>query len=135
MTMLSVTMSDLLAALPLIFIIGWACILLLVHVFTKHTRLTFSLAIIGTLITLLLTLFLGSHPTTIFNDMIAIDGFSVFLNSLFLLSGFAGMALAYDYNRRMDLHRGEYYILILFSISGMMLMAVAAALIGVFLAL
>ena len=67
--------------------------------------------------------------------MLVVDGFAVFLNALFLVSGFAGMALAYDYNRRMDLDRGEYYVLLLFSISGMMLMASAADLIVVFLAL
>ena len=45
------------------------------------------------------------------------------------------MALAYDYVKRMGLERGEYYTLLLFSISGMMLMAQAADLIIVFLAL
>ena len=135
MTMMSFTMNDFLAILPLIFIIAWACMLLLVHVFSKQTRVTFTLSLIGTLIGLLLTLLVGSHPKPVFNNMVVVDGFSVFLNSLFLISGFAGMALAYDYNRRMELHRGEYYILILFSISGMMLMAVASDLIVVFLAL
>jgi len=60
---------------------------------------------------------------------------SVFLNALFLVSGLAGLALAYEYNKRMGLDRGEYYVLLLFSISGMMLMASAADLIVVFLAL
>ncbi|MBU2612036.1 MAG: NADH-quinone oxidoreductase subunit N, partial [Chloroflexi bacterium] len=41
----------------------------------------------------------------------------------------------YGYLKRMDLERGEYYVLMLFSISGMMLMAQAADLIVIFLAL
>ncbi len=135
MTTMSVTMTDFLSILPLIFIIAWACLLLLLHVFIRRTRLTFTLAAVGTLLALLITLLQGSQSITAFNGMLVVDGFSVFLNSLFLVSGFAGMALAYDYNQRMNLHRGEYYILLLFSISGMMLMAVAADLIVIFLAL
>ena len=67
--------------------------------------------------------------------MVVVDGFAVFLNVLFLGSGLAGIALAYDYLKRMGIERGEYYILLLFSISGMMLMAYAFDLIVVFLAL
>jgi NADH-quinone oxidoreductase subunit N len=46
-----------------------------------------------------------------------------------------GVMLAYGYIKRMGIERGEYYTLMLFSISGMMLMAQAADLIVVFLAL
>jgi NADH-quinone oxidoreductase subunit N len=67
--------------------------------------------------------------------MVALDGFSVFVNALLLVSGLLGVALAYGYVKRMGIDRGEYYILLLFSISGMMLMAQAADLITVFLAL
>jgi NADH-quinone oxidoreductase subunit N len=45
------------------------------------------------------------------------------------------VALAYNYMRRLGLERGEYYVLLLFSIAGMMLMAQAGDLIIVFLAL
>ena len=45
------------------------------------------------------------------------------------------IALAYGYVKRMGIERGEYYTLMLFSVTGMMLMAQAADLIVVFLAL
>ncbi len=57
--------------------------------------------------------------------MVVLDGFSIFVNALLLLSGLLGIALAYGYIKRMDLERGEYYTLLLFSITGMMLMAQA----------
>jgi NADH-quinone oxidoreductase subunit N len=56
-------------------------------------------------------------------------------NILLLISGLLGIALAYGYTQRMGIERGEYYTLLLFSVSGMMLMAQAADLIIVFLAL
>jgi NADH-quinone oxidoreductase subunit N len=43
--------------------------------------------------------------------------------------------LSYDYLTRLGIQRGEYYVLLIFSISGMMLMAMAADLIVIFLAL
>jgi len=70
-----------------------------------------------------------------FGGMIVVDGFATYLNMLFLGSGLVGIALAYDYNRRMGIDRSEYYYLMMYSISGMMLMAIAADLIVVFLAL
>ncbi len=67
--------------------------------------------------------------------MVIVDGFANFLSCLLLLSGLAGVALAYDYLKRIEIEHGEYYILLLFSIAGMMLMAMAGDLIMVFLAL
>jgi NADH-quinone oxidoreductase subunit N len=57
------------------------------------------------------------------------------VNALLLVSGLLGIALAYGYIKRMGIERGEYYTLLLFSVTGMMLMAQAADLIIVFLAL
>ena len=67
--------------------------------------------------------------------MVVLDGFSTFVNALLLVSGLLGVALAYGYVKRMGIERGEYYTLLLFSVTGMMLMAQAADLIMVFLAL
>jgi NADH-quinone oxidoreductase subunit N len=70
-----------------------------------------------------------------FGGMIRVDGFSQFLNILVLGSGLVAVMLSYDYLNRLGIQRGEYYVLLLFSISGMMLMAMAADLIVIFLAL
>ena len=67
--------------------------------------------------------------------MVVLDGFSTFVNALLLVSGLLGIALAYGYVKRMGIERGEYYTLLLFSVTGMMLMAQATDLIVVFLAL
>ncbi len=139
--------TDLLALLPLIFLTAWACALLLVDLLIPRERkwITASLAALGLLGALGLAANQGFQAPAVragqgdllraFHDMVVVDGFAVFLNLLFLASGLVGVALAYDYLRRMGLYRGEYYPLLLFSVSGMMLMAVAADLIVVFLAL
>jgi NADH-quinone oxidoreductase subunit N len=135
------TLTDLLhnmnVVLPIAILIAWSCVLLIVDLFIPkgHKGWTALLAALGLLLTMGLTITLAGQATAGFNGMVIKDGFSFFLNILFLGSGLAGITLAYDYIRRMGIERGEYYVLLLFSISGMMLMSQANDLIVVFLAL
>lgn len=131
------TSSDLLAILPLLVVVGSGMLLLLVDLWLPAQRkfITPLLAALGLVIALGVTLSQGGEPRTAFNGMVVVDGFGAFLNVLFLAAGLVGVALAYDYLKRMDMEHGEYYALLLISLSGMMLMAYAHDLILVFLAL
>ena len=131
------TLNDLNTLLPLIFLTAWACLLLLVDLFIPKGRKgwTALLGAAGLATALGLTLSRAGQETVAFSGMVVMDGFSTFLNVLFLASGLLGIALAYDYLKRMGIERGEFYALLLFSITGMMLMAQAADLIVIFLAL
>src|ERR1044071_8132777 len=115
----------------------WACVLLLVDLFIPKDRkgITALLAALGLAITLGFTLAQIGKEEVGFSNMVVLDGFSTFINALLLISGLLGVALAYGYVKRMGIERGEYYTLLLFSVTGMMLMAQAADLIIVFLAL
>ena len=137
-------LSDLNTILPIVLLVVWACMLLLVDLFIprRSKGWTALLAAVGLAAALGLTLAYAGRESTGFCDpnnpgncMVVLDGFSSFLGSLFLASGLFAIAIAYGYLKRMGLERGEYYTLILFSISGMLLMAQAADLIVVFLAL
>jgi NADH-quinone oxidoreductase subunit N len=118
-------------------LVVWACALLLVDLFIPKDRkgVTALLAALGLLVTLGFIIAGAGQPTSGFGGMIMVDGFSNFLSILLLVSGLAGIALAYDYLKRTDLERGEYYTLLLFSIAGMMLMGMATDLIIIFIAL
>ncbi len=131
------TQSDLNTILPTILLVVWACVLLLVDLFIPKGSKgwTALLAAVGLAGALGLTLAQAGWELSGFGGMVVMDGFSSFLNSLFLASGLLAIAIAYGYLKRMGLERGEYYTLILFSISGMLLMAQAADLMVVFLAL
>ncbi len=122
---------------PFAFLTVWACVLLLFDLFIPKERkeITALLAALGLAFTLGFTLTQIGMQQTGFQGMVVADGFSTFVNALLLVSGLLGVALAYGYVRRMGLERGEYYTLLLFSVTGMMLMAQAADLIVVFLAL
>jgi NADH-quinone oxidoreductase subunit N len=130
--------NDLSTIGPLVLLVVWACALLIGDLFIPKDRksLTAGLAAIGLALALGYTLTqIGQEPTSSFSNMVILDGFSVFVNALLLLCGLMGVALSFGYIKRMNLERGEYYTLMLFSITGMMLMAQAGDLIVVFLAL
>jgi NADH-quinone oxidoreductase subunit N len=131
------TQSDLYTILPLITLVVWACALLLVDLFIPKSRKgwTALLAAVGLALSMGLTLAQAGSEASGFGGMVTLDGFSTFLSILFLGSGLLGVAVAYGYLKRMGLERGEFYALLLFSISGMLLMAQAADLIVIFLAL
>ena len=130
-------LDNLIAILPLAVLIFWAVLILLVDLWIPKERksITAILTAVGLALSLALTLVQNGRTTQAFSGMVVVDGFAIFLNVIFLASGLAAVALAYDYLKRMGLERGEYYALLLFSISGMMLMAYASDLIIVFLAL
>ncbi|MGE5375598.1 MAG: NADH-quinone oxidoreductase subunit N [Bacteroidota bacterium] len=123
--------------LPLALLVVWACVLLVADLFIPKERksLTAGLSALGLAVTLGFTLSQMGQEAVGFQGMVILDGFSVFVNSLLLLCGLMGIALSFGYIKRMNLERGEYYTLMLFSIAGMMLMAQAGDLIVVFLAL
>lgn len=130
-------MQDLNVILPMAALIVWSCILLLVDLIIPSERkgITAFLAAVGLVFCIGLAVTQLGQTSTGFSGMVIRDGFSSFLNILFLSSGLVGIALAYDYIKRLGKDRGEYYILLLFSISGMLLMSQANDLIVVFLAL
>jgi NADH-quinone oxidoreductase subunit N len=69
------------------------------------------------------------------NPMIVVDNFVTFLNITFLLTGVLTVLVSVRYLRRTGLERSEFYMLMLFSIGGMMLMGMSNDLILTFLAL
>lgn len=131
------TTTDLISILPLMILVGWACILLLLDAFITGDKegWTAIFAALGLAVVLGFSVAQFGQEYRTFNNMIVVDGFARFLNVIFAGSGIVAIGLAYDYLKRMDLDRGEFYALLMFSISGMLLMSMAADLIVIFLAL
>jgi len=134
---MNLTPTDYEVLTPYIILTVWACVLLIVDLFIPKDRkgTTAMLSALGLAVTLGFTIAQIGKEATGFNNMVTLDGFSTFVNALLLVSGLLGVALAYGYVKRMGIERGEYYTLLLFSVTGMMLMAQATDLIMVFLAL
>ncbi len=127
--------SDLLPVLPVLIISAWAILLLLIDLFITNKGLTASLSAVGVAFALVVVIARFGSDQVAFNGMIIADTFSDFLQIVILITALLGIAVAYDYLRRMNMERGEYYTLMLFTVAGMLLMSLAGDLILIFLAI
>jgi NADH-quinone oxidoreductase subunit N len=92
---------------------------------------------IGVLVALIPVLTLASDGTTrvMFHGAFVVDNYSLAFTGFFLVVGYVTLLLSYDYIAEGDYYQGEYYVLILTSVLGMMVMASSRDLIGIFVAL
>jgi len=74
-------------------------------------------------------------PYQAIKGMVAVDGFAVFVQAVILGATLLGLLLSAGYLKRERLEAPEFYVLMLCSATGMLLMATANDLIAVFLAL
>ncbi len=114
-----------------------ATLLLVADLFVPKDRkvITAWLAIAGIAVSFILNLGAFNVTDEAFFGMFKIDTFSAFLNMTALLTAFISILLSVDYIKRTGLERGEFYTLILFTTSGVMLMGHANDLIVIFVAL
>jgi NADH-quinone oxidoreductase subunit N len=94
--------------------------------------LTLAIAIMGIIASVGL---MDAQPMALFNDMMVSDAYSNFFNIVFLASLLFTTLASFRYLDREQLQFPEYYLLMLFSALGMMLMVSATDLIVFFIAL
>lgn len=117
------------------------CVLLLLEAFARGATRAFlaPLGVACCAITLGLVVALwgdvGEQGRTIFSGMIIVDRFSLFLTVTFLIGSALTMMLAPAFMREHAFEYGEFYALVLFAASGMVLMVSAGDLTMVFIGL
>ena len=77
----------------------------------------------------------GGASVELYGGLVVVDEFGIFFKVFFLAAGIGIIALAVEYGRERLQHRGEFYGLLLFSILGMNLMAMARELLTAYIAL
>ena len=127
---------------PLITVAGTAMLLMLLELFIPKFIKKWAawIAFIGLALALVQTIILWAAPGATFTPpggtpMLVSDNYALFLNVIFILTGLLTILISVDFLRRTELERPEYYMLMMFSITGMMLMGMANDLILIFLAL
>jgi NADH-quinone oxidoreductase subunit N len=123
--------------LQLLIVFGWATVLLLVDLFVPRdrSRITGYLALLGVVVAAAVGVPLWGSSSITFNDMLALDNYSLALNWIFLLTAAITIVISLGYLGRQGIERAEYYSLILFATGGMMLLAQGTDLIVLFLGL
>ncbi|MBE2183475.1 MAG: NADH-quinone oxidoreductase subunit N [Anaerolineae bacterium] len=125
------------AALPAIIVAAWACVLLLIDfAIPKHRKhVTAWLAAACLVVAFVANLLVYNQTGDSFLGMYVADQFTGFLNLVVLATAFITIMLSIDYIRRVEIERGEYYVLLLFVTAGAMFMVAANDLIMIFVAL
>lgn len=129
---------DFMPVLPEIFVLTLVCCILVVDVFLEQSQrhITYGLAQITLLGAALITLFTYAQApvTTMFGHYIK-DAMGDLLKLFIYLASAVVFLYSRDYLRQRNLFKGEYYILGLFGVLGMMVMVSAHSLLTVYLGL
>jgi NADH-quinone oxidoreductase subunit N len=130
-------LNDIVTVLPpLVLVIGAVVILMAdLAVPSENKVITGWLALIVFVLSFASLTFLWGQTITGFNNMTTTDGYALFLDGLIAAIGVIVVLLTLRYNAERGIQRGEFYPLLLFSASGMMLMAHAVNLLIVFVSI
>jgi NADH-quinone oxidoreductase subunit N len=128
---------NVIALAPQFVIIVAALVVLLAELFggEKQKTLPAWLSLAGVIISAVVLFANWSGEASSFQNMAAADGYSLFLNLVFLTTAGLSILISIEYVAREELASGEYYALFLLATAGMMLMGAATDLIIIFLAL
>ncbi len=127
------------ALAPVLAVLTGAGIALLLDLFLPPGRRSFlgyfSFGTTLVAIALCLPLWRENAPRLAFSDMINVDRFALFFSLVTLVATALSILLAIDYLEQQEIHWGEYYPLVLFTASGMLLLGLANDLVFLFIAL
>jgi len=131
-------MNNLHLAAPEIFLMTATCSVLVVDLFLKSSQryLTYWLTQASLLVTLLISYGqLGAQAQTAFSGGYSVDAMSVSLKSWILVIALFGFLYSRDYVGARKIENGEYYVLGLFGVLGMMIMVSAHNMLTLYLGL
>lgn len=133
----AVLVQSILASLPEIVVVAGACALLILGQLVRKEQGRFlvctSIAVV--LIAALATLMLVGEGRPAYGGMYIADRFAVFFKCIFYLVTVLTFLLSRKYTDIEGIESSEYYVLLLFALSGMMIMASATDLLSLYVGL
>jgi NADH-quinone oxidoreductase subunit N len=131
------------AIAPELILAAGICLVLLVDLFVAEQKRWITSTVAGLvllvatlpIVTLATTGHVSGHPRSLFDGRYVIDNFSLVLKALFLLIGYIVVLLSTGEIEEGNAYPGEYYVLLLSSVAGMVMMCSARDLVSVFIAL
>ena len=130
--------ADLIIAIPEITLFALACLVLIVDAFSDDPLHVWTYRATQASLLLTLVLVLNSYPDTAviaFNGGFISDAMSAVLKTFMCGISFVVFLYSYEYLKEQKSLKGEYFVLGLFAVLGMMIMASAYSLLSVYLGL
>ncbi len=134
---LEVTLLDFYTMLPMLILAVGGMALMLIDLVLKpqHKALGAWLAVLGFIAAGVASFALLGQQGVAFSGMLVVDSYAQVLGLVAIAAGALTVLTSINYLRDRGLARNEYYVLLLFSVGGMVMMAAAHNLIIVFIAL
>ena len=126
---------SLIAVTPEILITTTALLVLLLDLFTQRKGILTGVTLLGIALTFWFTTQLMGEEIVAFNGMFTLDLFGIFFKIIFLLSAALTVLVSARLLTQEGRHVGEYYVLLLSSTLGMMVMASGTDFLSIFLGL
>lgn len=132
------TMPDFMPVVPELFVLAMACVVLVIDLFLKQEQrnVTYYLTQATLIGALVLTLWLDDGTTRLsFGETFVADSMATVLKSFIYLIGIVVFLYSRPYLKARELYKGEYYVLGLFGVLGMMIMVSAYSFLTIYLGL
>ncbi|MBE7556239.1 MAG: NADH-quinone oxidoreductase subunit N [Anaerolineales bacterium] len=125
------------ALAPILTVLGTAALVMICDLIFKDKRFLGYLSLFGLVIAAApcFLMLMEAPPAPSFQNMAVSDGYSLVLDLIFIVTAALSILVSLSYLDHKNMQRGEYYALLLFATSGMMLMGAATDLIIVFMGL
>ena len=122
------------ASVPEIIVIVGACVLLMIAPVRGRRvgPMLFWSSLATVIAAAAATFALAGEPRLVYSGMFVVDDFSVFFKAVFYLATGLCVLMSPRYLEEEDIARGEYYVLLLFALSGMMIMASGLDLLSIY---
>ena len=122
------------ASVPEIIVIVGACVLLMIApILDRRMGPLFFWSSLATVIAAAAATFaLAGEPRLVYSGMFVVDDFSVFFKAVFYLATGLCVLMSPRYLEEENIARGEYYVLLLFALAGMMIMASGLDLLSIY---
>ncbi len=137
MTSIEIPALNFVALLPLLIVIGTGLLVVVLDLFITEKKSLGWLSLVGVILAAVVGNMqqgiVGFDPA--FQNVAISDGYTNFYNLIFLITAALSILVALGYLGRVGLQKGEYYALLLFATSGMMVMGMATDLMVVFIGL
>ena len=130
--------AELVLAIPEITLLILACLVLVIDAFSRDPEHRLSYWLTQASLLLVLSLVISAHPETpqiAFDNSFISDSMSTILKAFMCGISFIVFLYSYEYLKENKLIKGEYFVLGLFAVLGMMIMASAYSLLSVYLGL
>jgi len=137
---MSFQISNLYELAPELSLALLALVVMTVDLFVKRRVVTVAVSLLGLIVPLAFVLaqqFSGqyAHPKTVFFGMLIVDQYALFFDVIFLVIAAVMILASSSYVARYVRAEGEFYTLLLFSVTGMMFMASTNELITIYISL